>query len=282
MKKYDIINENTRKIKIDQFVYVNEVRRESAWIHHSHKTIPDKNKYYYTILYLTEGSYISKYDDCEFMQKKGALIIINSKQGMNCVNTSKDLPTHYFSINFTLDNPIDEVYFNHFRSIVFPENNLKVEELFKVAYSLYYNKPEVWELEIKSIILRLLVIFFKEFHSIKIKNGIPEDIFKAVKYIDDNIFNKDISVCELAQSINVSVEHFTRKFTKSMGISPKKYILELKLKRAAFFLINTNKNIAEICENVRFCSLAYFNKLFLEKYNITPFQYRKNNREINL
>lgn len=66
-----------------------------------------------------------------------------------------------------------------------------------------------------------------------------------------------------------------RIFKKEFGVTPIKYINDLKLTKAKEFLTNSSMDVTEISEALGFYSVHYFSKCFKEKENITPLEFRK-------
>lgn len=275
MENFDI-KSNIPDINIANILSVNEVKKNTHWVFDTlkHPEIKGFPLNIYRFMYLTSGSYVTKFDKSEFTQQKGALILLNPTK-YDYINVSTDVPTSYYCISFITSEPIDEKYFTFARSIVYPKNKLKLEELFLSAYNIFLEKPITWQIDIKAITCQIFSMFCKQHHYNDIKKHIPRDMINTVNEIEARVFDDKFKISELAKKINVSVEHFTRTFTNTFGISPKKYIINLKLKRAALLLEKSDKSIHEICNEVKFCDISYFNKMFKKNYNITPSQYRK-------
>jgi AraC-like DNA-binding protein len=55
---------------------------------------------------------------------------------------------------------------------------------------------------------------------------------------------------------------------------------DVRLSHVAYYLENTNYSLQQICNLVGLDNLSYLNKIFKQKYGITPIKYRKlNNKE---
>lgn len=65
------------------------------------------------------------------------------------------------------------------------------------------------------------------------------------------------------------------KFREYFGMSLVQYFNDLRLQYACNLLEKTNMSVLEISNAIGFSSLAHFNNLFKEKYNMAPLQYRK-------
>lgn len=99
-------------------------------------------------------------------------------------------------------------------------------------------------------------------------------IRSVINYITDNLSAIE-NINQVAGHFNYSREHFSRLFEEQAGITPKQFLLEMKLFHAKNALITTDKNIECIaCEN-GFSDASAFIRLFKKKCGITPLQYRK-------
>ena len=69
-------------------------------------------------------------------------------------------------------------------------------------------------------------------------------------------------------------EHLTRSMKKHCGQTPSAYVNTIRLERAAELLSATDKSVFDIMLDVGFQNTSYFNKLFKEKYHMSPRKYR--------
>ncbi|OHX67864.1 AraC family transcriptional regulator [Flammeovirga pacifica] len=99
-------------------------------------------------------------------------------------------------------------------------------------------------------------------------------INKVLEFIFDN-YHRSIDVQEAALLISMSDSAFSHFFKKRTGKSFIKFVNDIRLGKAAFFLINSNKNIAEICYECGFNNLSNFNRQFKKFKGVTPSDFRK-------
>lgn len=69
-------------------------------------------------------------------------------------------------------------------------------------------------------------------------------------------------------------EHLTRSMRKYMNQSPSAYVNSIRLERAAEALVTTQRSVFDIMLDVGFQNTSYFNKLFKDKYHVSPRKYR--------
>lgn len=100
----------------------------------------------------------------------------------------------------------------------------------------------------------------------------PLDIeFKST--IQNNIY-ANLSLDELARLCHLSTSSFKRKFSEVFKSSPKKYISQKKIEKAAALMKSDNSRISDIAYDVGFDSLATFNRNFTGIYGKSPTEYR--------
>ncbi|OSY88157.1 hypothetical protein WH52_07895 [Tenacibaculum holothuriorum] len=95
------------------------------------------------------------------------------------------------------------------------------------------------------------------------------------KVIQQNAY-ANLTIKELALLTHLSESSFKRKFKEIFNNSPKKYLTEKKLKRAAELLKSSSDRISEIAYDVGFDSVSTFNRNFADFYGKSPSNYRLN------
>lgn len=95
-------------------------------------------------------------------------------------------------------------------------------------------------------------------------------VHKVIEIIRQNIENPDFSVEELSHEIGMSRVHLNRKLKELMNVSPSNLIRSIRLKQAAFLLINNKVNISEVAYKVGFSTHSYFSNSFHDFFGMTP------------
>src|SRR3984957_5506353 len=91
-------------------------------------------------------------------------------------------------------------------------------------------------------------------------------------------YAQDLNMKLLARELGVSYSWFRHTFTAHTGLSPHQYLLEFRLVRARNLLAESEFSIKEIATQTGFEDEFYFSRLFRQKLNLTPSQWRRRNR----
>ena len=94
-----------------------------------------------------------------------------------------------------------------------------------------------------------------------------------------NDYARDLNMELLAQELGVSYSWFRGRFSAHTGLGPHQYLLELRLVRARNLLAETDLSVKEIALQTGFEDEHYFSRLFRQKLNLTPGQWRSRSQQ---
>ncbi|MBO5889716.1 MAG: helix-turn-helix transcriptional regulator [Clostridia bacterium] len=104
-----------------------------------------------------------------------------------------------------------------------------------------------------------------------------QSIQKAVNYIKTN-FSSVITLKDLGELTGYSPNHFQQVFKSIIGITPQKYLEEVRITRAKYLLIQNEKSITDIAYECGFSSHSHLTRVFKNKTLLTPFEYEQKSR----
>lgn len=107
------------------------------------------------------------------------------------------------------------------------------------------------------------------------REAIDSRILRALDLLTE-FKNLDCPISEVAGQCYLSESHFRQLFRDQIGISPKEFQTEVKLKVAMAMLRDKKKSILDISLECGFDSLCNFNRQFKNKTGQTPSAWRKN------
>lgn len=103
-------------------------------------------------------------------------------------------------------------------------------------------------------------------------------IKKAAEYAKQNATNCQLSLQDIALHAGFSTDYFNRIFLSHTGFNVMSYVNYIRLMKATELLRCTEKSILEIALDVGYDSHEGFIKAFKKRYDLTPSEYRNQNR----
>ncbi|ETX07443.1 GlxA family transcriptional regulator [Candidatus Entotheonella palauensis] len=88
-------------------------------------------------------------------------------------------------------------------------------------------------------------------------------------------FAEPFSFADVARQLGMSQRTLNRRFKLATGMSPGRYVQQLRLEQARELLRDTNLPIAEIAVSVGYQDIGYFSTLFREQMAQSPTEYRQ-------
>lgn len=98
-------------------------------------------------------------------------------------------------------------------------------------------------------------------------------IQKVKQYVNDH-YAESLKLDDIADLVGMSPVAFSRFFRQRTGRTLSDYIIDIRLGYAARMLVDSSKNISEICYECGFNNLSNFNRTFKAKRNYTPRDFR--------
>lgn len=92
-------------------------------------------------------------------------------------------------------------------------------------------------------------------------------------YIHEN-YDKKPNVNEIAKIVSLSTPAFCRYFKKQTNMTFTEFVNNYRINQAKIFLLK-DYSVTDVCFQVGFESLSYFNKLFKQHTSETPSEFRK-------
>ena len=95
----------------------------------------------------------------------------------------------------------------------------------------------------------------------------------AIGAVERNLYASDLNVRKLCQELHVSKTALNNKLRSIADCSPREFIEDIRLRHAAQMLLDSNKLISEISDELGFSSYRYFAIRFKKRFGMTPSQY---------
>lgn len=96
----------------------------------------------------------------------------------------------------------------------------------------------------------------------------------AVSYINAN-YHSRLTVEDIASYVGISRKYLFALFKDNIGISPKEYITEYRIRRATELLEDESLPVSNVAYSVGYSDQMSFSKVFRQKMGMSPTEYRQ-------
>ena len=221
----------------------------------------------YGICFATSGKMIYYQSGKEYISDRNHVLLLpkGATYTQSCVEEGEFPLIQYHAI--------EESAPNEFISIEISDVENYLGEYAKLE-KLWLIKPPNGHLSALRTIYEILNRLYKnELAAERDKNY---DIIRpAVRFLEDNFTDPNLSNSILADKAAVSEVYLRRIFKKQYGTSPKQYIQDLRIRNAENLLRNEYLSITQIAEMSGFSSVYHFSRSFKKETGYTPTEYIK-------
>lgn len=98
--------------------------------------------------------------------------------------------------------------------------------------------------------------------------------FSAI--VESNIDNEDFCVADICTAMGISKVQLYRKVKAVLGYNVNEYILNARMQKAKYLLMNEELTISQVSYKVGFSSQTYFTTVFKSKFGLTPKAFKEN------
>ncbi|HAT4157714.1 AraC family transcriptional regulator [Clostridium perfringens] len=232
------------------------------------------------IHYVTKGYGTFKFNGKVYTLKQGDIFILLKGMQVEYV-ASIDDPWEYYWIGFSGSNANE--YLNRTSitnsCVANCKENSKIPQIIlnMCEISKTYNPSKSDDIlllkELYSLLYTLIEEFPKPFEY-KDKE-LHTYIQDALNFINSNYMHS-ITVQEIADYVNLSRSYLYKMFIKNLGISPQRYLINLRMYKATLLLKGTKLTIGEVASSVGYSDSLLFSKTFSKHFSMSPLNYRNN------
>ncbi len=241
-------------------------------------------------LYVKSGEGIIECNQAPLNVKKGDLIVVNSGE-LHCGFCITGEISYYCLIvapelvHSSMPDICDIKYISPIKqNLILFENRISddagISECIRLIADEYENRRIGFELSIKALVYRMLVILIRE----HVRTMLPPSgcarrmremgrLAGVFEYIENN-FYRSITGGELAKMLNVSISRFSHLFREAAATSVTEYINSVRIRRAADLLGSTDLNITQAAMASGYNDVNYFTRQFKRHMGISPSAFR--------
>ncbi|GAA0746750.1 helix-turn-helix domain-containing protein [Clostridium oceanicum] len=185
------------------------------------------------------------------------------------LNRYYDIENRFFYTDFSAKNSqTDEKYLN-------------LRKYLSILLCEFVQRTEDYKENLEKNLVELLYYLVNNFHyliydeeDLKDNEIQFERYDRIIKYIYSNYHSK-IRLRDLARKEFLSTHYLSTEMKNKVGYSFNDFLNLTRVEESIKLLLDTDKNISEISEELGFSHIRYFNKHFKKHYKCTPTQYRK-------
>ena len=249
---------------------------------------------------MLEGEIDYRLNDQRFSLVKGDCMVVYSNTLHGAVLSEKNSAAKMLTIIFSPDlltggvaGALQQKYFQSlsdagFLGIKFEEESeiaetlrplflaLEQEKREQVGYELRIvgKLSEIWERLFRYLLTQDLVLTER---SVKYE----AEIKNIMLYIQKNYMQR-LTIQSICDATGISRSECFRIFARFTQKKPMEYINDYRMSLAVALMLNTRQTVERIALDCGFKSPSYFGKLFKERYNQTPKQFRRKRNEEQL
>ena len=98
-------------------------------------------------------------------------------------------------------------------------------------------------------------------------------VIEAIRLVESDAA-RPLELKDMAAVAGMSKYHFLRVFRRLTGMTPHRYLISARLRRAALALTSSRRPVIAVALDAGFGDLSTFNKTFRAVFGLTPTQYR--------
>lgn len=98
----------------------------------------------------------------------------------------------------------------------------------------------------------------------------------------ENNLRRQLAIRNLAEAVSLSPGRLAHLFKSEVGVSPQRYLNNIRLEKSKQCLENSLRSIKEIAAEVGFPNVSSFCRSFKARFGLTPREYRRAHLKIDL
>lgn len=175
-----------------------------------------------------------------------------------------------YAINFDL---FEDIFFEPF--VINIKNHSQIIERFRLAKNIWEKKKNGYIMKCKAELYNILYTMQQEYFSEYIPKNKLEIIRPAITYIHEKYTGEAISIEKLSDTCKITPEYFRRIFKSFYGISPVKYINNLKITRAKELIESGMYSVTDAAIQAGYTDMSHFSREFKKATGSCPSEYKK-------
>lgn len=175
--------------------------------------------------------------------------------------TDRMIVIHFHTLNYTCRQ------IAHFH----PLDPVLYADLFQKALRIWQEKESGYRHRATAVVYEIFAEIYRENHR---EAPCPESIAPSVSYLFAHLLSPSLTIRDAAAQSYLSEVSFRKIFRQTYGLSPKKYVINARIKHAAALIESGYYALQEVAKLCGFTDYKYFSTAFRHTMGVCPSDYR--------
>jgi len=229
--------------------------------------MPNRGRLHHGLIYTFKGTETYNFENCKIKAEPNTLAYLPKNSKYKITFEGEESVVITLDMEF-VDNNINIAPF----VIPFEENN-PVEALFLKAENEWQSRKTACRAACFSIAYNIITAAARTEEKF-IHPGKYEKIKNAITYLHEHYTEQDFRIEKLSEMCGINSTYFARLFADKFGLSPKEYVIELKMRRARELLSQEKYSVSEIGSLLGYSDVYHFSKSFKSSVGVPPTEWR--------
>ncbi|MFA6737133.1 MAG: AraC family transcriptional regulator, partial [Saccharofermentanales bacterium] len=159
---------------------------------------------------------------------------------------------------------------------VFEDDGEKIESVLQKVLTEFKGDDTAAVSLIRAYLIEMIIMTMRKLHfGGTLSSNDVDHVRKNVK----ERYSEDLKLSVLAQDLNISAAHLSRKFAKETGCGFKEYLQRIRIEEACRLLANSQCKVTDIAERVGYSDVKFFNSTFRRYKSTSPSEFRVYNMD---
>ncbi|WP_026494443.1 AraC family transcriptional regulator [Butyrivibrio sp. WCD3002] len=225
----------------------------------------------YQLIYITRGCGIFNFSGKEQIVNAGGIVLYRPGEPQLYSYSFKDKTSAYW-IHFTGSNAEKILNEFHIHS-GYIGNSIQIKDIFQEIIKELQLKKTGYSIVATADLEKMLALINRsmELEASEDRNDL---VLERLIIQLNQSYNNAWSVTSMAKYCNLSEGYFSHYFKEKMGVSPMKYLANLRIEKAKFLLSESDISVSNIAASLGFSDVLYFSRIFKKAVGESPTAFR--------
>jgi AraC-like DNA-binding protein len=236
----------------------------------------------YQLLYIAEGKARFQIREEMYTLEKGSCVLYSPEEPQYYYYHLEDTPDIYW-VHFSCHRENDFLQKTGFQNnnIYSVGTHISYVQLFDAMIQELQLKQPFFEEQLRFMMQELLLKMGRnQIREKTIFESYNKEVEEAIRLFHQTP-EKEFTIKEFTKERGLNYYRFIDNFTHYIGVSPRQYIINIRMTIAKDLLMNSLFQITEVARLTGYENALYFSRLFKKTCGLSPTEYREQNRGKN-